>query len=172
LAFYWHIGNVRRESERDTRVFFRKKVMMKPFVLVVEDNEQDELLTIRALKKNGIENEIIVTRDGAQALDFLFCKGQFASRDSTRLPRVVLLDLKLPKLNGLEVLRALRSDPRTRFLPVVVLTTSTEERDLVEVYDNGANSYVRKPVDYNEFTETIRNLGTYWLDLNRVPASA
>lgn len=139
-------------------------------ILLVEDNPDDEALTIRALKKNNIENEVVVARDGAEALDWLFGTGDYANRDTTILPQVVLLDLKLPKLNGLEVLRRIRQDERTRVLPVVVLTTSTEDRDMVESYNLGANSYVRKPVDFNEFARAVNNLGMYWLLLNQSPS--
>lgn len=143
---------------------------MKPYILLVEDNEQDEFLAIRALRKNHVDSEIVVTRDGAEALDYLFGRGTFEGRDVKHLPQVVLLDLKLPKLNGVEVLKALRDHPLTKYLPVVILTTSTEERDLLEGYGFGANSFVHKPVDFDEFTETIKNLGMYWLLLNRVPS--
>ena len=120
-------------------------------ILFVEDNPDDEALTIRALKKNNIGNKVFVVRDGAEALDFLFCTGVYADRDPHDMPQVILLDLKLPKVDGLEVLRRLRADERTRLLAVVILTSSNEEQDVVEGYKNGANSYVRKPVDFNEF---------------------
>ena len=140
--------------------------MNNRYILLVEDNHQDELLTIRALKKNHIKNEVVVTRDGEEALDFLFAQGKFADRNPTELPQVVLLDLKLPKLSGIEVLKQLRENPMTKRLPVVILTTSNEERDLVSTYDLGANSYVRKPVDFNEFIKAVNTLGIYWLILN------
>jgi two-component system, response regulator len=135
-------------------------------ILLVEDNPNDEALTLRALKKNNIKNEIVVARDGAEALDWLFVRGAHAGRDASIVPQVVLLDLKLPKVDGLEVLKAIRADARTRRLPVVLLTSSKEERDVAAGYDLGANSYVRKPVDFGEFAEAIRQLGLYWLVLN------
>ncbi len=138
-------------------------------ILLVEDNPDDEALTLRALRKNNIANEIVVARDGAEALDFLFGRGQFADRDASIQPQVILLDLKLPKLNGIEVLKQLRADVRTRLLPVVILTSSVEERDLVAGYVHGANSYIRKPVDFNQFSEAVRQLGLYWLVLNQSP---
>ncbi|HEX3771256.1 MAG TPA: response regulator [Polyangiaceae bacterium] len=135
-------------------------------ILLVEDNADDEVLTLRALRKNAIRNEVVVMRDGAEALDWLLGRGQHAGRDLSVMPQVVLLDLKLPKLNGLEVLRAIRADPRTKRLPVVLLTSSKEDQDIAEGYDSGANSYVRKPVDFVQFAEAIRALGLYWLVLN------
>lgn len=137
-------------------------------ILLVEDNPNDEALTLRALKKNNIRNDIVVARDGAEALDWLFARGAHASRDATSMPQVVLLDLKLPKVDGLDVLRAIRADARTKRLPVVILTSSKEDCDLIAGYDLGANSYVRKPVDFAEFAEAIRNLGLYWLVLNEI----
>ena len=138
-------------------------------ILLVEDNPDDEALTLRALKKHNIGNKVFVVRDGAEALEFLFCTGAYADRDPNDIPQVTLLDLKLPKVDGLEVLRRLRADNRTRLLPIVILTSSNEERDLIEGYKNGANSYVRKPVDFNEFLEAVRELGLYWLVLNHAP---
>ncbi len=138
-------------------------------ILLVEDNPDDEALTLRALKKNHILNEVVVARDGAEALDYLFGTGAHAGRDVRDAPQVVLLDLKLPKVDGLEVLRRLRADARTRLQPVVVLTTSSEERDIVSSYELGANSYIRKPVDFNQFMEAVRQLGLYWLVLNVPP---
>ena len=143
--------------------------MEKKTILLVEDNPNDEVLAIRALKKNNIGNEVVVARDGVEALDFLFGRGKHAGRDTGEMPQVVLLDLKLPKVDGLEVLRQLRADERTRHLPVVVLTSSDEERDMISSYDLGANSYVRKPVDFAEFVEATRQLGMYWLVLNQTP---
>src|SRR5215210_7371242 len=138
-------------------------------ILLVEDNADDEELTLRALKKNHIGNKVFVVRDGAEALDFLFCTGSYADRDPGEMPQVILLDLKLPKVDGLEVLRRLRVDERTHALPIVILTSSTEEKDVIDGYQLGANSYVRKPVDFNEFLEAARQLGLYWLVLNKVP---
>jgi two-component system response regulator len=135
-------------------------------ILLVEDNPDDEALTLRALKKHNIQNEVIVVRDGAEALDWLFARGAYAARDATVLPQVVLLDLKLPKLSGLDVLAAVRADARTKRLPVVLLTSSKEEQDVIAGYDLGANSYVRKPVSFGDFAEAIRLLGLYWLVLN------
>jgi two-component system response regulator len=138
-------------------------------ILLVEDNPDDEALTLRAIKKNNISNAVVVVRDGAEALDYLFATNAYAGRDTSVLPQVVLLDLKLPKMDGLEVLRRLREDPRTRLLPVVILTSSTEEQDRFSGYELGANSYVRKPVDFVQFLEAVRNLGLYWLLLNERP---
>jgi len=138
-------------------------------ILLVEDNPDDEALTLRALKKNNILNEVIVARDGAEALEWIFGHGRYEGRDTTLMPQVILLDLKLPKVDGLEVLRELRSDVRTRVVPVVILTSSREEQDLVTGYGLGANSYVRKPVDFSHFVEAVRQLGLYWLVLNELP---
>jgi len=137
-------------------------------VLLVEDNPDDELLTLRAFKKNNISNDVVVARDGAEALAYLFCEGVHASRPP-ELPEMVLLDLKLPKIDGLEVLRRLRADPRTALLPVVVLTSSKQEEDLLKSYELGANSYVRKPVEFEAFLHAVRNLGLYWLVINEGP---
>jgi two-component system response regulator len=138
-------------------------------ILLVEDNPDDEALTVRALKKNYVLNEVAVARDGVEALEFLFGEGAYAGRDLSAMPQVILLDLKLPKLDGLGVLRRLRADPRTKLLPVVLLTSSTEEEDLLKGYGLGANSYVRKPVDFDKFKEAIRQLSLYWLVLNEPP---
>jgi two-component system response regulator len=143
--------------------------MEKTTILLVEDNPDDEALTLRALNKNNIGNKVFVVRDGAEALDFLFCTNTYADRDPHDVPQLILLDIKLPKVNGLEVLRRIRADKRTRLLPVVILTSSKEEQDLVEGYKSGANSYVRKPIDFNQFAESIRELGLYWLVLNESP---
>ncbi len=143
---------------------------MDKFILLVEDNPDDEALTLRALAKNKISNEIVVARDGVEALDFLFATGAHAGRQDASLPQVVLLDLKLPKIDGLEVLRRIRAHARTKILPVVVLTSSIEDRDIVESYSLGANSYVRKPVDFAQFVEAVRQLGLYWLVLNERPS--
>jgi CheY-like chemotaxis protein len=138
-------------------------------ILLVEDSADDEALTLRALSKGNIRNEVAVVRDGVEALDFLFCTGPYAGRDPSIMPEVVLLDLKLPKLDGLEVLKRLRADPRTRYLPVTILTSSKEEGDLFAGYANGANSYVCKPVDMQQFTSAVQQLGLYWLVINEKP---
>jgi len=138
-------------------------------ILLVEDNPDDEALTLRALKKNHISNQIIVARDGVEALDWLHGTGAHQGRDVAQRPAVVLLDLKLPKIDGLEVLKRVRASPLTATLPVVVLTSSREDQDLVRSYSLGANSYVRKPVDFNQFVEAVRQLGMYWLVLNEPP---
>jgi two-component system response regulator len=138
----------------------------EPTILLVEDNQDDVDLTLRAFHKSKIANRIVVVRDGQEALDYIFPAIENESRDPDAVPQVVLLDLKLPRVSGLEVLRALRADERTRRLPVVILTSSTHERDIVESYDLGANSYVRKPVDFVQFIEAARQLGLYWLVLN------
>jgi CheY-like chemotaxis protein len=143
--------------------------MENKVILLVEDNADDEALTLRALKKNNIRNEVIVAHDGAEALEYLFGTGKFAGRNTDFIPQVVLLDLKLPKVDGLEVLRRLRADQRTKLLPVVILTSSTEEQDRIKGYDLGANSYVRKPVDFSQFIDAVRQLGLYWLILNEAP---
>jgi two-component system response regulator len=135
----------------------------------VEDNPDDETLTLRALSKSNILNEIVVARDGAEALDYLFGTGDHAGRDTLIQPQLILLDLKLPKIDGLEVLKRLRADSRTALLPVTILTTSNEERDVVTSYQLGVNSYVRKPVDFDSFIEAVRQLGLYWLVLNTAP---
>jgi two-component system, response regulator len=141
--------------------------MKKKMILLVEDNPDDEELALRALKQHSILNDVVVVRDGAEALEFLFGTGAYAGRDATELPELVLLDLKLPKLNGTEVLEQLRSDPRTKRLPVVILTSSSEEEDIVTSYMQGANSYVRKPIRFADFTRAIEQVGNYWLLLNR-----
>ena len=145
--------------------------MKKTSVLLVEDNEDDVALTLRAFKKNNLANEVHVATDGQKALEFLFGNGEHAARAAEDLPQVVLLDLKLPKVDGLEVLRRIRANARTRALPVVVLTSSKEERDLVESYRLGANSYVRKPVDFEQFTSAAHQLGLYWMVLNMTPTT-
>ena len=138
-------------------------------ILLVEDNLDDERLTIRAFKKNHIMNDVVVARDGAEALDYLFGTGAHAGRDLGIMPQVVLLDLNLPRIGGLDVLRRIRGDARTRFLAVVVLTSSKEDEDLIGSYSFGANSYVRKPVDFSQFAEAIKTLGLYWLLMNETP---
>lgn len=142
----------------------------KRTVLLVEDNPDDELLALRALRKNGIEEGVRVVRDGAEALDFLLGRGEYEGRATEMLPTVVLLDLNLPKIHGLEVLRQLRQNEETRYLPVVILTTSKEEQDMVSGYSFGANSFICKPVDYDQFIQAIEQLGRYWLLLNETPA--
>lgn len=139
---------------------------MKKSILLVEDNPQDEMLILRALRKINLANGIDVARDGQQALDYLFCEGEFAVRSPDEEPAVVLLDIGLPRLSGLEVLARLRADPRTRLIPVVMLTSSDEERDRLKSYESGANSFVRKPLDFAEFAETVARLGIYWLATN------
>jgi two-component system response regulator len=143
--------------------------MNERVILLVEDNPDDEALTLRALKKNNITNAVVVARDGVEALDYLMGTGASKGRDLSTMPQLILLDLKLPKVDGLEVLRRLREDSRTRLLPVVVLTSSNEERDRIDSYGLGANSYVQKPVDFAQFSEAVRQLGLYWLILNEPP---
>ena len=138
-------------------------------ILLVEDNPDDEALTLRSLSKSNILNKVVVARDGVEALDYLFGTGSYEGRHVKSLPQLVLLDLKLPKIDGLEVLKRIRSDRRTKYLPVVILTSSDEERDLVESYELGANSYVRKPVDFNQFAVAVQQLELYWLVLNQSP---
>ena|SRR5688572_16254740 len=141
-------------------------------ILLIEDNESDELLTVRALQKAQVANEIVVVRDGEEALAYLFGTGAYAGRDTSQLPTVTLLDLNLPKIGGLDVLRRVRADERTRHLPVVVLTSSGEDRDVVQCYQLGANAYVRKPVDFNEFAQATKALGLFWLLVNEPPPMA
>lgn len=145
--------------------------MENKVILLVEDNPDDEALTLRAFKKNNIKNGVVVARDGAEALDYLFSTGRYAGRDVGDLPQVILLDLKLPKVDGLEVLRRIREVEHTRLLPVVILTSSKEEQDLINGYRLGCNSYVRKPVNFDEFVEAARQLGLYWLVLNEIPSA-
>ena|SRR5690349_4334250 len=139
-------------------------------ILLVEDNPADVELAVHALRHNNLANQIAVVRDGEEALDFLFGRGAFDQRDMEHPPKLVLLDLKLPKLDGLEVLREMRGDPRTRAIPVVILTTSREESDLVRSYSIGVNSYIQKPLNFDDFRETVRQLGLYWLVVNQVPS--
>ena len=143
--------------------------MNTKIILLVEDNPDDVQLTLRALKKNKIMNEVVVAQDGVEALDYLFGTGRYAGRDPKVLPQVVLLDLKMPRMDGHEVLQRIRNDERTKLLPIVILTTSSEDRDRVESYKVGANSYIRKPVDFNQFAEAVQQLGLYWLVLNEAP---
>ncbi len=138
-------------------------------LLLVEDNLDDEVLTLRALRKHNLANDIVVARDGQEALDYLFGVGEYSGRDTRVLPQVILLDLNLPKVDGLQVLERLRSEPRTKHVPVVVLTSSNQEQDMLRSYDLGANSYVRKPVDFEQFLEAARQLGLYWLVVNETP---
>lgn len=138
-------------------------------ILLVEDNDDDVELTLRALRRNRVANKVDVVRDGAEALEYLFATGDYAKRDVRDTPNLVLLDLKLPKVGGLEVLERVRADPRTRRLPVVILTSSNVESDLARSYDLGANSYIRKPVDFTQFMEAVNQLGLYWLVLNEAP---
>ncbi len=138
-------------------------------ILLVEDNPDDVELTMRAFRKNNIANEVVVARDGVQALDYLFCRGAYSERDIMQVPRLILLDLKLPKLDGLQVLEQIRADEHTRLVPVVILTSSKEEQDLISGYKSGANSYVRKPVDFNQFLAAVRQIGLYWLLINEPP---
>lgn len=141
-------------------------------ILLVEDNPDDVTLTLKALEKNNVANGVVVVTDGAEALDYLFCTGKFADRDMGAMPAIVLLDLRLPKIDGLEVLKRLRADERTNILPIVILTSSKEEQDMITSYKLGANSYIQKPVDFNQFSEAVRQLGLYWLVLNEPPPKA
>ena len=138
-------------------------------ILVVEDNPDDEILMLRALKKNNIANPIVVARDGVEALDYLFGRGQYEGRNPSETPALVLLDLKLPKVDGFQVLKEMRADRRLKYIPVVILTSSNHDRDIIEGYDLGANSYVRKPVDFEEFVDATGKLGLYWLLVNKMP---
>ncbi|HLQ03107.1 MAG TPA: response regulator, partial [Burkholderiales bacterium] len=142
---------------------------MEKIIMLVEDNPDDEELTLRALRKANIANEVFVARDGTEALDFLFGTGRHAGLKTLPMPAVVLLDLKLPKLNGIDVLKRMRADPRTKLIPVVVLTSSSEDEDMLKSYQSGANSYVRKPVEFSSFANAVTQLGMYWMLLNQVP---
>jgi two-component system response regulator len=142
--------------------------MIRKVILLVEDNADDEALTLRALTRNNIGNEVVVARDGEEALEWLFCTGRYAQRDPRDQPALVLLDLKLPKVDGLEVLRRIREHPDTKLIPVVILTSSREEMDRLQGYSHGANSYVRKPIDFAHFVEAVRQVGLYWLVLTRL----
>ena len=141
--------------------------MSEQIILLVEDNPSDEELTLMALRRANIANKVVVAHDGAEALDYLFARGSFSGRDAADVPQVVLLDLNLPKMGGLEVLRGIRAGERTKLLPVVILTSSSEDKDLLGGYESGANSYIVKPVDFAQFSEAVRQLGLYWLVLNR-----
>lgn len=143
--------------------------MKRQTILLVEDNANDEFLTLRALKKYNIANNVVVTRDGAETLDYLFANGEHAGRDTRDLPVLMLLDLKLPKVDGLEVLRQVRASELTRCLPVVILTSSNEEKDVINSYELGTNSYVQKPVEFDEFIDAVGHLGLYWLMINEAP---
>jgi two-component system response regulator len=145
--------------------------MSEPIILLVEDNADDELLTVRAFKKSNVANKVVVARDGVEALDWLFATGDHAGRDLSIEPQIILLDLKLPRLDGLEVLRRIRADARTALLPVIIMTSSKEDEDIVRSYELGANSYIRKPVEFDRFAEAVKNLGIYWLVLNQRPPS-
>ncbi|MDQ6961869.1 MAG: response regulator [Mariprofundaceae bacterium] len=142
--------------------------MIKKIILLVEDNPDDEVLTMRVLKKHNMWNEVVITRDGAEALDYLFGNGDFSGRDMDQKPEVILLDLQLPKVSGLEVLHQIRADERTKYIPVVVFTSSSEERDMMESYHLGANSYVRKPVNFEQFVSAVEQIGMYWMLLNEM----
>ncbi len=146
--------------------------MSTKVILLVEDNPDDQLLTLRALKKTGVRNEVVVAHDGVEALDYVFASGSHSGRDPAVMPHLILLDLKLPRVGGLEVLKRLRSDERTRRLPVVILTSSREQRDMLDGYGLGANSYVRKPVDFEQFVSAVELLRRYWLVLNEDPPAA
>jgi two-component system response regulator len=138
-------------------------------ILLVEDNPDDVELTMRAFRKNNIANDVVVARDGVEALDYLFGRGAYKDRDTSETPRLILLDLKMPRMDGFHVLEHLRADERTRLTPVVILTSSKEDQDLLNSYQHGANSYVRKPVDFNKFLEAVRQIGLYWLLINESP---
>ncbi len=144
-------------------------IIKDEIILLVEDNPDDVELTMRALRKNNIANKVVVAGDGEEALDYLFCQGKYRERDPKETPRLILLDLKLPKLDGLQVLGRLRADERTKLIPVVILTSSKEEHDLIAGYKSGANSYVRKPVDFNKFVDAVHQIGLYWLLINESP---
>lgn len=146
--------------------------MNEKLILLVEDDPDDEELTLMSLRNANVANEIDVARDGSEALEYLLCEGRYADRDPSVMPSLVLLDLKLPKLNGIDVLKRMRADVRTKFIPVVVLTSSSEEEDMVNSYKSGANSYVRKPVEFNRFAESVTQLGMYWILLNQQPSRA
>jgi two-component system response regulator len=143
--------------------------MVPRAIFLVEDNPDDEEITLRALRQSKVVNEIVVARDGVEAIEFLFCEGQYTGRDSSHMPSLVLLDIKLPMMSGIEVLQRIRADPRTHLIPVVILTSSSEEEDILRSYQLGANSYVRKPVGFAGFADAISQLGLYWMILNQSP---
>lgn len=145
-------------------------VMITKTILLVEDNPDDEALTLRALKKHNFSHTVDIVRDGAEALDYIFCKGNYADNDSSNIPQLILLDIKLPKVDGLDVLKRIRESDKFRHIPVVMLTTSTEESDIIKSYDHGANSFIRKPVDFTEFLDVVNKLGVYWLAINTIPS--
>lgn len=145
--------------------------MLTKTILLVEDNPDDEALTLRALKKYHFSYTVDVVRDGAEALDYIFCRGTYADKDRSVLPQLILLDIKLPKVDGLEVLKTIREDKHCQHIPVVMLTTSNKEDDIVNSYDNGANSYIQKPVDFTEFLDVVSKLGVYWLAINKTPSN-
>ncbi|MGA3115126.1 MAG: response regulator [Syntrophobacteraceae bacterium] len=142
---------------------------MTKHILLVEDNPDDVKLTLKALERERIANDLQIATDGVEAIDYLFAKGKFAGRDASIMPQVILLDLKMPRMDGLEVLKRIRSDEKTKLLPVVILTTSNEDKDRIESYKLGANSYIRKPVDFKQFAEAVKQLGLYWLVINEAP---
>ena len=142
---------------------------MEKIILLIDDNEDDAKLTKMSLESNNIANQVIVIDDGADALEYIFCQGKYAQRDIKDIPAVILLDIKLPKVSGLQILEKIRADNRTKNLPVVLLTSSTEEKDMIEGYEKGCNSYICKPVDFKQFAEAIKQLGLYWLVLNKIP---
>ena len=169
-TYYAHRENKDARELLETLAPGRERgAMSNGVILLVEDNPDDELLALRALRKNNVMNEVVVARDGVEALDYLFASGPHAARDTSTMPRLILLDLKLPRVDGLEVLRRLRSDERTKLLPVVILTSSKERKDMLEGYGLGANSYVRKPVNFEQFVGAVEQLKLYWLGLNEAP---
>ena len=145
---------------------------MEKIILLIDDNEDDAKLTKMSLESNNIANQVIVIDDGADALEYIFCQGKYAQRDITDIPAVILLDIKLPKVSGLQILEKIRADKRTNKFPVVLLTSSTEEKDMIEGYEKGCNSYICKPVDFKQFAEAIKHLGLYWLVLNKIPVNS
>jgi two-component system response regulator len=172
-TYYAHRENKDARELLETLAPGRERgAMSNGVILLVEDNPDDELLALRALRKNNVMNEVVVARDGVEALDYLFASGPHAGRDTSTMPRLILLDLKLPRVDGLEVLRRLRSDERTKLLPVVILTSSKERKDMLEGYGLGANSYVRKPVNFEQFVGAVEQLKLYWLGLNESPPTS